>query len=82
MPAAQEGASRTCPGTHQRLVYSYEDAAEQISLSLRGLTQLIAAGQIQSIGYGENRRRRGVTHQALLDFVAAREADERLARPA
>lgn len=65
-----------CPGPHQRLVYSYDEAAEQISISLRGLTQLITAGEIQAISYGEGRRRRGVTHQALVDWVQRREADQ------
>ena len=66
----------TCPGQHQRLVYSYEEAAEQLSISERGLRQLITDGELKSIGYGEGRRRRGITHQALLDFIASREAEE------
>lgn len=71
-------ASR-CAMPHQRLVYSLEEAAEQISISLRGLTQLIASGDIRSIKYGEGRRRVGVTHQALIEWIASREADERAA---
>lgn len=68
-------ADQACSGLHQRLVYSLDDAAAQISISERGLRELIAAGEIRAIKYGDGRRRVGVTHQALLDWVAEREAD-------
>jgi hypothetical protein len=63
-----------CPGPHQRLVYNLEDAAEQSSISLRGLSQLTASGEIRAITYGEGRRRVGVIQQALLDWIESREA--------
>jgi excisionase family DNA binding protein len=65
----------TCTGPHQRIVYSYEEAAVQLSISERGLRQLIADGELQAIGYGEGRRRRGVTHTALVAWVADRERE-------
>jgi excisionase family DNA binding protein len=64
-----------CPGPHQRLVYSVADAAEQLSISKTVLYELITAGDIAVIRYGEGRRRVGVTHRALLDWIASREAE-------
>ncbi|SDP46848.1 DNA binding domain-containing protein, excisionase family [Klenkia soli] len=66
----------TCPGPHQQLVYNYEQAAAQISISERTLRQMIVNGELRSIGYGEGRRRRGVTHEALVAWVGAREIAE------
>lgn len=64
-----------CAMPHQRLVYSIDEAAAQISISERGLRQLIAAGDIRAIHYGEGRRRVGITHQALLAWIADREQE-------
>lgn len=69
-------AVRSCDQLHQRLVYSVEAAAEQLSISKTVLYELITAGAIRPIHYGEGRRRVGITHQALVAFVAAREAEE------
>lgn len=68
--------TRACPGLHQRLVYSVEDAAEQLSISKSVLYELIAAGDISVIHYAEGRRRVGITHQALVEFISRREQDE------
>lgn len=65
-----------CNMPHQRLVYSVEAAAEQLSISKTVLYELIAAGDIPVIHYGEGRRRVGVTHQALVAWVERREAEE------
>ncbi len=72
-------AERDCRLPHQRLVYSYELAAEQLSISERFLRQLITDGELKAIGYGEGRRRRGVTHQALQAWVTERELEASVA---
>jgi excisionase family DNA binding protein len=69
-------AVQTCEGPHQRLVYSVEGAVEQLSISKTVLYELIAAGRIPVIHYGEGRRRVGITHQALVAFVDSRIAEE------
>lgn len=66
----------TCAALHQRLVYSVEDACEQLSISKTVLRELISAGDIPVIHYGEGRRRVGITHQALTAWVADRERGE------
>jgi excisionase family DNA binding protein len=65
-----------CGGPHQRLVYSVEGAAEQLSISKTVLYELIAAGDISVIHYGDGRRRVGITHQVLVAFIQGREAEE------
>lgn len=69
-------ALRACEGPHQRLVYSVDAAAEQLSISKTVLYELIAAGEIPVIHYGDGRRRVGITHQALVAFIQSREAEE------
>lgn len=71
-----------CPGPHQRLVYSVEDAAEQLSISKTVLYELIndRRNPIPVIHYGEGRRRVGITHEALVAFIRDREAEERTRR--
>lgn len=63
-----------CPGLHHRLVYSVAQAAEQLSISTTVLWELIRAGDLPTITYAAGRRRRGITHQALLDWIGQREA--------
>lgn len=63
-----------CPGPHHRLVYSVDQAAEQLSISTTVLWELIRAGDVPTITYAEGRRRRGITHVALLRWIAGREA--------
>lgn len=65
-----------CPGPHQRLVYSVEAACEQLSTSKTVLYELITAGDIRVIHYADGRRRVGITHEALVAFIRAREAEE------
>lgn len=65
-----------CAGPHQRLVYSVDAATEQLSVSKTVLRELIAAGEIPVIHYGDGRRRVGITHHALTAWVADRERDE------
>jgi len=69
-------AVRVCEGPHQRLVYSVEAAAEQLSISKTVFYELITEGDIPVIHYGEGRRRVGITHEALVAFVRGREAEE------
>ena len=65
-----------CPGPHQRLVYSIDEAAAQLSISKTVLYELINDGAISQIHYGEGRRRVGITHEALVAFIRDREAEE------
>lgn len=69
-------AGHACDGPHQRLVYSVEGALEQLSISKTVLYELITAGAIPVIHYGDGRRRVGITHEALVAFVRSREAEE------
>lgn len=70
------GADSRCTGPHQRLVYSVEHACEQLSISETVLRELIASGDIPVIHYADGRRRVGITHQALVAWIAQREAEE------
>ncbi|MCU1617250.1 MAG: hypothetical protein JWO98_4790, partial [Frankiales bacterium] len=67
-----------CPGPHQRLAYSVDAAAEQLSISQAALEKLISAGRIPVIRYGNGSDQVAITHEALVAFVRGR-AD--VARP-
>ncbi len=60
--------------TDEKLAYSLDDVARVASLGLTTVKAEVKAGRLASIQVG---RRRLVTRQALVDFLAARQADAR-----
>lgn len=69
-------AIECCTGPHQRLVYSVDEAAAQLSISKTVFYELVKDGAIPVIHYGDGRRRVGITHHALVAYVESREAEE------
>lgn len=57
----------------ERLAFSVEGACRALPMSRESLYRLIRSGQIRTFKLG---RRRYVTKQALLDFIASRETVE------
>ncbi|MCU1616975.1 MAG: hypothetical protein JWO98_4515 [Frankiales bacterium] len=69
---ARYPAVEVCPGPHQRLAYSVDAAAEQLSISQAALEELLDADHIPVIRYGNGSDQVAITHEALVAFVRGR----------